>query len=198
MKRILTNPHCTAGTLGHHCTPGTLGFHHGTMGLTNQESATINQVAGQLNAASQMHKGQAQKLRNLGFTPNASNAINLVENYEPTNQEISWFRGKAKNLHNSLHANTSRRQMLGLGNSVSGKVVGTAITGAFIGNTLIARTLGTKWMDSLDVGFMTTGLASALAGGFTIANGIPEEDVTKLAAGGALMGLGLFYIGAGK
>jgi len=64
LKRILTNPHCTAGTLG---------FHHGTMGLTNQESATINQVAGQLNAASQMHKGQAQKLRNLGFTPNSEN-----------------------------------------------------------------------------------------------------------------------------
>ena len=33
MKKILTNPHCTAGTLGHHCAPGTLGFHHGTMGF---------------------------------------------------------------------------------------------------------------------------------------------------------------------
>ena len=154
MKRILTNPHCTAGTLGHHCTPGTLGFHHGTMGLTNQESATINQVAGQLNAASQMHKGQAQKLRNLGYA--------------------------------------------NFGNSISGKVVGTVVTGAVIGNTLVAKTLGMKWIDALDLGFITTGLASALAGGFTIANGIPEEDVTKLAAGGALMGLGLFYIGAGK
>jgi len=169
------------------------------MGLTNQESAVINQVAGQLNKASQMHKGQAQKLRNLGFTPNAKN---LVENYEPTNQEMSWFRGKAKNLHNSLHANkASQMHNLGyanFGNTISGKSASLALSGAVIGNTLIARTLGTKWLDSLDVGFMTAGLATAIAGGFTIANGIPDEDVTKLAAGGALMGLGLFYIGVGK
>ena len=38
-----------------------MGFHHGTMGLTNQESAVINEVAGQLNKASEMHKGQAEK-----------------------------------------------------------------------------------------------------------------------------------------
>ena len=48
-----------------------MGFHHGTMGLTNQESAVINEVAGQLNKASEMHKGQAEKLRSLGETKQA-------------------------------------------------------------------------------------------------------------------------------
>lgn len=150
------------------------------MGLTNQESAVINQVAGQLNKASQMHKGQAQKLRNLGKTKQAPPGYH----YMPDGSLM------ANSEHNLGYAN--------FGNSISGKTAAYAITGAVIGNTLIARTLGTKWLDSLDVGFMTAGLATAAAGGFTVANGIPDEDLTKLAAGGALMGLGLFYIGAGK
>ena len=39
----------------------------------------------------------------LGITHNASSAMNYINTYEPTNQEMTWFKGKAKNLHNNLH-----------------------------------------------------------------------------------------------
>lgn len=156
-----------------------MGFHHGTMGLTNQQSAVINEVAGQLNKASEMHKGQAEKLRSLGETKQAPPGYH----YMPDGSLM------ANSEHNLGYAN--------FGNSVSPRAVGIALTGAVVGNTLIARALGTKWVDAIDLGFLTTGFATTVAGGFTVANGIPQEDVTKLAAGGALMGLGLFYMKAG-
>ena len=37
-------------------------------GLTNQQSNVLSQIANQLNAASQMHKGQANRIRDLGTT----------------------------------------------------------------------------------------------------------------------------------
>ena len=63
-----------------------------------------------------------------------------------------------------------------------------------VGNTLIAKALGIKWLKSLDIGLVTAGLGITLAGGLTTAKGITEDNVTKLAAGGALTGLGLFYM----
>lgn len=66
--------------------------------------------------------------------------------------------------------------------------------GALVGNTLIARALGTKWWDAIDIGTVTAGLGLTLAGGLTTINGMAEDNVTLLAAGGALTGLGLFYM----
>jgi hypothetical protein len=37
-------------------------------GLTNNQSSTLSQIANQLNKASQMHKGQADRIRDLGTT----------------------------------------------------------------------------------------------------------------------------------
>ncbi len=80
------------------------------------------------------------------------------------------------------------------GNTISGRQAGWAITGAVVGNTIIAKALGTKWLEALDIGIVTAGLGITVAGGLTAINGITEENVTKLAAGGALTGLGLFYM----
>ena len=48
-----------------------------------------------------MHKSQADRIRSLGFAPKPKN---LVRNYEPSNQEMSWFKGRVKTLHNNLHS----------------------------------------------------------------------------------------------
>ena len=144
-----------------------------------------------------MHKGQARNFETLVLHRIRKTWLKITS--QQTKKCLG--SGKTRNLHNALHTTKHLKCTIwyaNFGNSINGKSAGLALTGAVIGNTLIARTLGTKWLDSLDVGFMTAGLATAVAGGFTIANGIPDEDVTKLAAGGALMGLGLFYIGAGK
>jgi len=119
------------------------------LGLTNNEKSTLANIANELNAASAKHKGQANRIRNLGST-------------------------------------------------IGGQSVGWAFIGAILGNTLLAKRFGKNLADSLDVGFQTAGAASVVAGGFTISNGIADENVTKLAAGGALMGLGLFYYGIGN
>ena len=42
------------------------------LGLTNQQSAIIDQVSGQLIKASEMHRGQAERLRNLGTLSGSS------------------------------------------------------------------------------------------------------------------------------
>ena len=62
LQKILRNPHCYTN--------------NGGLGLTNQESAVINEVAGQLNKASQMHKAQSNKLKSLGST-NFGNTENI-------------------------------------------------------------------------------------------------------------------------
>ena len=46
--------------------PRKLGLVSGALGLTTQQSAVIQQVSGQLMKASQMHRGQAERLRSLG------------------------------------------------------------------------------------------------------------------------------------
>ena len=71
------------------------------MGLTKNEKNLLNQVSKELNKASKMHKSQADRIRSLGFAPKPKN---LVRNYEPSNQEMSWFKGRVKTLHNNLHS----------------------------------------------------------------------------------------------
>lgn len=178
------------------------------MGLTKNEKNLLNQVSKELNKASKMHKSQADRIRSLGFAPKPKN---LVRNYEPSNQEMSWFKGRVKTLHNNLHSEKmsqihnnnlgSARRVQLIGNiipEIDGKTAGIFLTSALIGNTLIAKALGEKWMESLDIGLMTTGFASATAGVFTAARGINEDNTNLLAAGGALTGLGTFYYLAGR
>jgi len=107
---LKVNPHCAV-----HGTEYNLGSSRvSQMGLTSNEKNVLNQVSKQLNAASKMHKGQADKLRNLGFAPKPKN---LAPNNEPTYQDMSWFKGRVKTLHNELHArklgSTRRVQMIG-------------------------------------------------------------------------------------
>lgn len=179
-----------------------MGFHHGTMGLTDQESATINQVAGQLNMASEMHKGQAEKLRNLGFTPNAKN---LVENYEPTNQEMSWFRGKAKNLHNALHTNKGNLGYANFGNSENIQFVATEVlkfTGILVGGMLLLgvpaymlvnnpklKNKSEGELKTLLTGFIQQPVRTSLwwAGGSSVLIGAKDNKPKQMGAGAALM-----------
>lgn len=77
MKKILTNPHCTAGTLGHHCTPGTLGFHHGTFGNSQSKAASsflvlagitaAYTVGGVINAAASGYFGGRARKKGLSY-----------------------------------------------------------------------------------------------------------------------------------
>ena len=102
-EKNMTHCHCYHGTLrGHcalrgHCTTRGVGY----MGLTKNEKNLLNQVSKELNKASKMHKSQADRIRSLGFAPKPKN---LVRNYEPSNQEMSWFKGRVKTLHNNLHS----------------------------------------------------------------------------------------------
>ena len=189
---LKVNPHCAV-----HGTEYNLGSSRvSQMGLTSNEKNVLNQVSKQLNAASKMHKGQADKLRNLGFAPKPKN---LAPNNEPTYQDMSWFKGRVKTLHNNDLGYAGRVQLIGnIIPEIDGRTAGLFLTSAFVGNTLIAKALGEKWIESLDVGLMTTGLASAAAGALTAAKGIREEDTNLLAAGGALTGLGLFYYLGGR
>ena len=68
-----------------------------------------------------------------------------------------------------------------------------------IGNTILAKNLEKmSWWKALDLGFTTVGLGSVLAGALTVSKGMKSEDVGLLAAGGALTGLGSFYLLAGE
>ena len=150
-----------------------MGFHHGTMGLTNQQSAVINEVAGQLNKASEMHKGQAEKLRSLGETKQAPPGYH----YMPDGSLM------ANSEHNLGYAN--------FGNSVSPRAVGIALTGAVVGNTLIPS-LGTKWVDAIDLGFLITGFAHSQVDLRCQRN--PSRRCDKTCCRWSTHGLGLFYM----
>ena len=82
---------------------------------------------------------------------------------------------------------------------VTGRQAGLVIAGALLGNTLLAKTLEEiKWREALDVGFITAGFGVGAAGVFTVSRGMRNDDVARLAAGGALTGLGLFYLMTGN
>ena len=94
---LKVNPHCAV-----HGTEYDLGASRvSQMGLTSNEKNVLNQVSKELNKASKMHKSQADRIRSLGFAPKPKN---LVQNYEPTNQDMTWFKGRVKTLHNELHS----------------------------------------------------------------------------------------------
>lgn len=178
MKKILTNPHCTAGTLG---------FHHGTMGLTNQESTVINQVAGQLNKASQMHKGQAQKLRNLGKTKQAPAGYH----YMPDGSLM------ANSEHNLGYAN--------FGNSENIQFVATEVlkfTGIILGGSLLLgipaymlvnnpkiKNKSGSNVNQVFEGFVQQPVRTSLwwAGGSSVLIGAKDSNPKQMGAGAALM-----------
>ena len=148
----------------------------------------------------------ASRVSQMGFAPKPKN---LVQNYEPTNQDMTWFKGRVKTLHNELHTEKmsqihnlgSARRVQMIGNiipEIDGRTAGVFFTSAIVGNTLIAKALGKKWLESFDVGLMTTGFATTVAGAFASSKGIREDNTNLLAAGGALTGLGLFYYLAGR
>ena len=201
----MTHCHCYHGTLrGHcalrgHCTTRGVGY----MGLTKNEKNLLNQVSKELNKASKMHKSQADRIRSLGFAPKPKN---LVRNYEPSNQEMSWFKGRVKTLHNNLHSEKmsqihnlgSARRVQLIGNiipNIEGKHVGTVIVAGLIGNTILASQLEkADWWQNITRGITFTGIPLALAGVGATAKGIREENTTTMAAGAALTGIGLTYL----
>ena len=95
-----------------------------------------------------MHKSQADRIRSLGFAPKPKN---LVRNYEPSNQEMSWFKGRVKTLlclhsekMSQIHNLGSARRVQLIGNiipNIEGKHVGTVIVAGLIGNTILASQL---------------------------------------------------------
>lgn len=92
-------------------------------------------------------------------------------------------------------SNNNLRGTLG---SVSGKTAGTVLGAALIGNTILAKNLEKmSWWKALDFGFTTVGVGSILAGAFTVSKGMKSDDIGLLAAGGALTGMGSFYLLAG-
>ena len=196
---LKVNPHCAV-----HGTEYDLGASRvSQMGLTSNEKNVLNQVSKELNKASKMHKSQADRIRSLGFAPKPKN---LVQNYEPTNQDMTWFKGRVKTLHNELHSEKmsqihnlgSARRVQMIGNiipNIEGKHVGTVIAAGLIGNTVLASRLEkAKWWKNLTRGITFTGIPLALAGVGATAKGIREENTTTMAAGAALTGIGLTYL----
>jgi hypothetical protein len=79
--------------------------------------------------------------------------------------------------------------------SISGKHAGWAIIGAIIGNTILSRQLEKSdlWTN-LTKGMVATGFGITIAGSLATAKGITSDDIRMLAVGGALLGLGIFYL----
>ena len=196
---LKVNPHCAV-----HGTEYDLGASRvSQMGLTSNEKNVLNQVSKELNKASKMHKSQADRIRSLGFAPKPKN---LVQNYEPTNQDMTWFKGRVKTLHNELHSEKmsqihnlgSARRVQMIGNiipNIEGKHVGTMIVAGVVGNTILASRLEkAKWWKNLTRGITITGIPITLAGVAAGAKGIREENTTTMAAGAALSGIGLSFL----
>lgn len=164
-----------------------MGFHHGTMGLTNQESAVINEVAGQLNKASEMHKGQAEKLRSLGETKQAPPGYH----YMPDGSLM------ANSEHNLGYAN--------FGNSENIQFVATELlkfTGILLGGSLLLgvpaymlvnnpklKNKSKGELQTLFKGFVNAPLRTSLwwAGGSSVLIGAKDSNPKQMGAGAALM-----------
>jgi len=185
------------------------------LGLTNQEAAVIQQVSGQLNKASQMHKGQAERLRNLGSSNNAPPGYHYMPDgtlmANSAHLAGHCMAGHCTTMGGSnsecclvckrcdgcvCPSNNNLRGTLG---NVSGRTAGTVLGAALIGNTILAKNLEKmSWWKALDLGFTTVGLGTVLAGAFTVSKGMKRDDIGLLAAGGALTGMGSFYLLAGE
>lgn len=165
------------------------------LGLTNQEAAVIQQVSGQLNKASQMHKGQAERLRNLGGSQLGGHCMaGHCTTMGGSNSECCIVCKRCDGC--VCPSNNNLRGTLG---SISGKTAGTVLGAAVVGNTILAKNLEKmSWWKALDIGFTTTGIGTVLAGALTVSKGMKNDNIGLLAAGGALTGLGSFYLLAGE
>lgn len=178
LKRILTNPHCTAGTLG---------FHHGTMGLTNQESAVINQVAGQLNKASQMHKGQAQKLRNLGKTKQAPPGYHYMPDGSlMANSEHNLGYANFGNIENIQFVATEVLKFTGI---MLGGMLVLGVPAYMLVNNPKLKNKSEGELKTLFTGFVQQPVRTSLwwAGGSSVLIGAKDNKPKQMAAGAALM-----------
>ena len=148
--------------------------------------------------------GEYMALYNLNrIQSNASNMQSLMVQNDTLPE---WAKSKLtqSRSHLSNVADYKRSKPLGsfyriynqLGaTQVTGRQAGLVLSMALLGNTLLAKTLEeVKWREALDVGFITAGLGAGAAGLFTISKGMRNDDVARLAAGGALAGLGAFYL----
>jgi len=154
-----------------------------------------------------MRNGEYMALYNLDRVQ--ANASNMQQLMLQNNTLPEWAKSKLtqSRSHLSNVADYKRSKPLGsfyriydqLGaTQVTGRQAGLVIVGAITGNTLLAKRLeGLKWREALDIGLITAGLGTAGAGAFTVSKGMQDDDVARLAAGGALAGLGLFYLFAG-
>ena len=79
---------------------------------------------------------------------------------------------------------------------ITGEQATAAIGSALVANLLISKVLlKNSWWKALDNTGVFTGLGMLGGGMFTAIHAIDDDNIPRLAAGGALIGLGLSFIG---
>tara|TARA_B100000686_G_C16462028_1_gene797629 strand:+ start:333 stop:749 length:417 start_codon:yes stop_codon:yes gene_type:complete len=91
------------------------------------------------------------------------------------------------------HSNLEGTNALG---NVTGKHATIAILSAIVANTVLAKAASKQnWWNALDEAGWWTGYGMVLGGIFPATRGIDDDNPALLAAGGALIGLGIAFIG---
>ncbi len=121
-------------------------------GLTNQQSSTLSQIANQLNKASQMHKGQADRIRDLGTTLYIEKYDNIL-NKKVAEPVATWGMDATWKGENSTNARAL----------TSVVAVGAGVTGMYFGGNAALNPNYSGLQRIIGIGSTVAGLMAVLS-----------------------------------